>query len=188
MNTEKKNKTEPTEVEHTRQWIEQVIVELNFCPFAKKELINNTIYYYLSTQKKLKLALTEVLEQCFYLQNNPQIETSLIIYNQGFKSFEQYLELVDYANELLFDSEFEGVFQLASFHPDYYFEGGDMNDAENYTNRSPYPVIHLLREDSLTRVLSTYKNPENIPENNIALAQEKGNNYFEEILKKIKHV
>lgn len=188
MNKEEMNKTEPTEVEHTRQWIEQVIVELNFCPFAKKELINNTIYYYLSTHKKLKLALTELLEQCLYLKNNPQIETSLIIYNHGFKSFEQYLELIDYANELLFDSEFEGVFQLASFHPDYYFEGVDMNDAENYTNRSPYPVIHLLREESLTRVLSTYKNPENIPENNITLAQEKGSNYFEQILNKIKHV
>ena len=63
-----------------------------------------------------------------------------------------------------------------------------MDDAENYTNRSPYPVIHLLREESLTRVLSTYKNPENIPENNIALAQEKGSNYFRANTKKIKHV
>ncbi|MDO7085803.1 DUF1415 domain-containing protein [Pseudocolwellia sp. AS88] len=187
MTTEITSTTELTEVRQTRQWIEQIIVELNFCPFAKKELVNNTIHYYLSEQKKLKLALAEVFEQCLYLKNNPQIETSLIIYNPGFKSFEQYLELVDYANELLFDSEFEGVFQLASFHPDYYFDGADMDDAENYTNRSPYPVIHLLREASLTRVLSTYKNPENIPENNIALAQEKGSNHFEQVLKNIRN-
>ncbi|MEO9508071.1 MAG: DUF1415 family protein, partial [Nonlabens ulvanivorans] len=123
---------ESHEISQTKQWIEEVIVGLNFCPFAKKELVNNTIQYYLSEQKKLKTALAEVFEQCLYLKNNPQIETSLLIYNQGFKSFEQYLELIDYANELLFDSEFEGVFQLASFHPDYYFDGVDIDDAENY--------------------------------------------------------
>lgn len=180
--------TEPSEISQTRQWIEDVIVGLNFCPFAKKELINNSIHYYLSENKKIKATLEELFEQCIYLQNNPSIETSLIIFDQGFKSFEQYLELIDYANELLSDSTYEGVFQLATFHPDYYFEGAGIDDAENYTNRSPYPVIHILREESLTRVLSTYKNPENIPDNNIALAQEKGSQYFEEILKKIKHV
>jgi len=180
--------TEVSEISQTRQWIEDVIVRLNFCPFAKKELINNSIHYYLSENKKIKGALEELFEQYIYLQNNPSIETSLIIFDQGFKSFEQYLELIDYANELLIDSTYDGVFQLATFHPDYYFDGVGIDDAENYTNRSPYPVIHILREESLTRVLSTYKNPENIPENNIALAQEKGRHYFEEILKKIKHV
>lgn len=177
---------EPREISQTRQWIEDIIVGLNFCPFAKKELVNDTIYYYLSHQKKLKLALTELFEQCHYLQRNTQIETSLVVFDQGFKSFEQYLELVDYANELLIDSEYDGVFQFATFHPDYYFDGVGIDDAENYTNRSPYPVIHILREESLTRVLSTYKNPENIPDNNIALAQKKGRTYFEQVLKNIK--
>ena len=178
---------EAIEITQTRQWIEDIIVGLNFCPFAKKELINNTIYYHLSEQKKIKPALTELFEQCLYLHNNPNIETTLVIYEHGFKTFEQYLELADYANDLLLNTEYEGVFQFATFHPDYYFEGTDMNDAENYTNRSPYPVLHILREASLTRVLSTYKNPENIPDNNIELAKHKGCEFFEEALKRIKH-
>lgn len=179
-------KSEKIEISHTRQWVEDIIVGLNFCPFAKKELVNNTIGYYVSTHKKLKLALDELFEQYGLLLNSPEIETSLIIYNEGFKSFEQYLELIDYANEYLMDSVFEGVFQLATFHPDYYFDGTDFDDAENYTNRSPYPTIHIIREASMTRVLSTYKNPENIPENNITLAKEKGSLFFESILNKIK--
>lgn len=179
--------TEKIEITHTRQWIKDIIIGLNFCPFAKKEFVNETIYYYVSSQKKLKSALTEVIEQCNYLQNNPTIETSLIIFDEGFKSFEQYLELVDYANDLIVDSGFDGVFQLATFHPDYYFDGSNFDDAENYTNRAPYPTLHLLREASLTRVLLTYQNPENIPENNIALAQAKGSAYFEQMLKRIKY-
>jgi len=179
-------KNEQIEVSQTRRWVEEVIVGLNFCPFAKKELVNNTIEYYVSPQKKLNAALTEIFDQCGKLQNNSAIETSLIIYNEGFKSFEQYLELVDYANELLMESEFDGVFQFATFHPDYYFDGSGFDDAENYTNRAPYPTMHIIREESMTRVLSTYKNPENIPENNIALAKKKGNIFFETLLNKIR--
>ena len=179
-------KNESLEIRQTRAWIEQVIVGLNFCPFAKKEMVNNTIRYHLSHQKKLKTALTELFDEVFLLLNTPNIETSLVIYSDGFKSFEQYLELVDYANDLLIDSEYEGVFQFATFHPDYYFDGADFNDAENYTNRSPYPTIHILREASLTRVLSTFKHPENIPTNNIELAREKGHYFFETLLNNIK--
>lgn len=178
---------EKIEITHTREWIKEIIIGLNFCPFAKKELVNDTIHYYVSPQKKLKPALTEIIEQCDYLQKNSTIETSLVIFDEGFKSFEQYLELVDYANDLMIDLELDGIFQLATFHPEYYFDGADFDDAENYTNRAPYPTIHILREESLTRVLSTYKNPENIPENNIQLAKAKGSAYFEQILKRIKY-
>jgi len=180
--------SEKIEITQTKKWIDNVIVGLNFCPFAKKEVVNNTIHYYVSQQKKLKPALTELIEQCVLLKNEPTIETSLIIFDEGFKSFEQYLTLVDYATEVLIDAGFEGEFQLATFHPEYYFDGAEFDDAENYTNRSPYPTLHLLREASLTRVLTTYKNPEDIPENNMRLAQQKGRLYFEEMLHHIKSV
>lgn len=176
---------EQSEIIQTREWIQQIIIDLNFCPFAKKEMVNNTIHYSVSHHKKLKLALTELFDEVIFLNNTPEIETSLVIYSDGFKSFEQYLELVDYANELLIDSEFDGEFQFATFHPDYYFDGVDFTDAENYTNRSPLPTIHILREASLTRVLSTYKEPENIPINNIELAKTKGNVFFEKLLEQI---
>ncbi len=173
-------------VTETKAWVEQVIVGLNFCPFAKKEVVNNAIYYHASVQRQLKEALIEVIEQCHYLKNNPSIETSLIIYTQGFNDFNQYLTLVDYANNLLIEQGFEGELQLASFHPDYCFADAEFDDAANFTNRSPYPMLHLIREQSMTKVLATYKNPEKIPDNNIALARAKGKDYFRQVLAKIK--
>ena len=174
------------EIKQTQLWVEKVIVGLNFCPFAKKELVNNTIFYYLSSNRKIKLALEELFDQCVYLTEHSEVETSLLIYNEGFKCFNDYLDLVAYAEELLIDSGFEGIFQLATFHPDYYFEGEDFNDAANFTNRSPYPTLHLIREESMTRVLSVYKNPEQIPIININLARSKGAPFFSQLLIDIK--
>jgi len=175
------------EVLQTQQWLEKIIIGLNFCPFAKKEMVNNTIHYYLSSKVKLQKALEELMAQCTYLEQHDEIETSLIIYNQGFKNFENYLDLVVLAEELVIESGFEGIFQLASFHPDYYFEGEDFDDPANFTNRSPYPTLHIIREKSMERVLAVYKNPEQIPDNNITLAREKGSHFFTEILKGIKN-
>ena len=169
----------------TKQWLEEVIIGLNFCPFAKKEFVNNTICYHESTAEQVKIALHELIEQCRYLQNHDELETTLIIYGEGFRSFERYLDLVDYGNDLIVDSGFEGVFQLASMHPEYCFDGEDYDDASNFTNRSPYPIIHIIREASMARVLSVYNEPEKIPENNIILANEKGANFFKSTLNSI---
>ncbi|MFT5756293.1 MAG: hypothetical protein ACI9LM_001006 [Alteromonadaceae bacterium] len=177
--------SKPIEVMQTQQWLEEIIVGLNFCPFAKKELVNESIHYHLSAFNKVKKAMFELIEQCHYLQNNPEIETSLIIYPSAFRHFERYLELVDVANDVLASSGFEGIFQLASFHPEYVFAGDDFDDAANFTNRSPYPTIHIIREVSLARVLAVYKNPEQIPVNNIELARQKGRQFFEQALKRI---
>lgn len=172
------NNNESSAVLATKQWIEEVIIGLNFCPFAKKEFVNNTIYYHESTTDQVKAALHELIEQCRYLQAHDELETTLIIYRDGFRGFERYLDLVDYGNDLLIDSGFEGVFQLASMHPEYCFDGEDYDDSSNFTNRSPYPVIHIIREASMARVLSVYNEPEKIPENNIALANKKGTTFF----------
>ena len=169
----------------TKQWIDEIIIGLNFCPFAKKEFVNNTIHYHLSNTSQVKPALHDFIEQCQYLQSHDEIETTLIVYDEGFRGFDRYLDLVDYANELLMESGFEGVFQLASMHPEYCFDGIDYDDASNFTNRSPYPIIHIIREASMARVLSVYKEPEKIPENNIKLAQDKGSDYFKKILNMI---
>ena len=175
-----------TVINQTKQWLEEIIVGLNFCPFAKKELVSNSIHYHVSSLKQTKLALVEVIEQCRFLDEHDEFETSLVIFEPGYKSFDKYLELIDYGNDLLISSGFEGIFQLASFHPDYCFEGEAYDDAANYTNRSPYPMVHILREESLERVLKVYKNPEEIPDNNIELAREKGSDFFKQVLEKIK--
>jgi len=171
----------------TKQWLDEIIIGLNFCPFAKKEFINNTISYHESKQSQVKPALHELIEQCQYLQKHPELETTLILYGDGFRSFERYLDLVDYGNDLLIDSGFEGIFQLASMHPEYCFEGEDFDDASNYTNRSPFPLLHIIREASMARVLSVYNEPEKIPENNIVLANEKGTDFFKQVLTRIHH-
>ncbi len=173
------------EVDATKQWLEEIIIGLNFCPFAKKEFVNNTICYHQSEAEQIKPALKEFVEQCHYLQQHDDIETTLLIYSEGFRSFERYLDLVDYANDLLIDSGFEGIFQLATMHPEYCFADDDFDAASNFTNRSPYPMIHIIREASMAKVLKVYKNPEQIPEDNMALAEHKGSNYFQDILKAI---
>jgi len=169
----------------TQQWLDEIIIGLNFCPFAKKEFVNNTIHYQLCDVKKIASALEELTKQFEKLVQEPNVETTLLIFNEGFKNFETYLDLLDYANDLLVELGYEGVFQLASFHPDYYFEGEAFDAASNYTNRSPLPTIHVIREASMEKVLSVYKDPEQIPDNNIALAEEKGADFFKQILQRI---
>lgn len=179
----------PTEVHpaiaKSQQWLEEVIIGLNFCPFAKKEFVNNTIHYHVCAQARLDKALEELVAQIMFLDETPEVETTLFVCSLGFRNFEKYLDLVDYANEVLIDLGYEGVFQIASFHPDYVFDGEDENDASNYTNRSPLPTLHLIREASMEKVLSLYSQPELIPENNIELARDKGSSYFKSVLKKI---
>ena len=179
------NNSESGVVLATKQWIDEVIIGLNFCPFAKKEFVNNTIFYCESSAEQVKPALHELIEQCRFLQAHDELETTLIVYKNGFRGFERYLDLVEYGNDLLVESGFEGVFQLATMHPEYCFEGEDYDDSSNFTNRSPYPIIHIIRAASMTRVLSVYNEPEKIPENNIVLANEKGTNFFVEVLKRI---
>lgn len=173
------------EVLATKEWLDEIIIGLNICPFAKKEFVNNTIHYHLSKTDQVKAALHEFIEQCRYLQAHDELETTLIIYSSGFRGFERYLDLIEYANDLLVDSGFEGIFQIASMHPEYCFDGEDYDDASNFTNRSPYPILHIIREASMSRVLAVYNEPEKIPENNIKLAHEKGANFFQQVLSRI---
>jgi hypothetical protein len=102
----------------------------------------------------------------------------LIILPEHFDDFEQYLDIIDLCEQLLIMENLEGVFQVASFHPQYLFAGSDENDASNYTNRSPFPMIHILREDSLTTAIDKHVDVDSIPENNIKNAQNLGIAYF----------
>ena len=122
----------------------------------------------------LENALEAVIEEMRYLDRTKNIETTLIIFPDHFAEFEDYLDLVELAEALSVELGYEGIYQIASFHPEYCFGGADENDPANYTNRSPYPMVHLLREDSISRALEHYADPEGIPDRNIALARTKG--------------
>ncbi len=167
-----------------RYWLSQTVIGYNFCPFARREFVRNTINYTVSSSNSIEPVLYELVDELTVLDHNPSKETTLIILPQGFQSFDDYLDLVDYSNQLLERLEYSGVYQIATFHPDYCFDGLDIDDPANYTNRSPYPMLHILREASLDQALENYDDPESIPDNNVKLAREKGVAVFTDILKK----
>ena len=166
-------------IERTQKWIKDVVIDLNFCPFAAKALLKKSIHYSVIANADVKVILETLIKEMQHLDANEDVETTFIIFPNHFSEFENYLDLVDSAQQLLEDEAYEGVYQLASFHPEYCFDGADKDDAANYTNRSVYPMLHLLREDSITKALSLYKHPELIPDNNIKLAREKGLHYMQ---------
>ncbi|MDX1706715.1 DUF1415 domain-containing protein [Pseudidiomarina sp.] len=169
-------------IAQTKAWVEQLIVKYSICPFARREVERDSIRYVVSGSSRLPAVLEDVIAECDYLDQHPGTETTLLIIPAGFEGFWGYLDLVDVANELICQQGYEGVYQLASFHPDYCFDGEPEDDPANYTNRSPHPVLHILREASLERVLAAYGEPESIPDRNIAFARRKGRYFFTQLL------
>jgi len=129
-----------------------------------------------------KAVLEALVKELYYLDENEDIETTFIILPNNFGDFTTYLNLVDIAEKLMEKEDYEGVYQLASFHPQYCFAGEHINDAANYTNRSPYPMLHILREESITTALENFPAPYSIPERNIAFARGKGLAYMQGLL------
>ncbi|USD39763.1 DUF1415 domain-containing protein [Ferrimonas sp. SCSIO 43195] len=159
-------------------------MKYNLCPFARREVERNSIRYAVIEQTKVKAVLARLVAECEHLDSHPQTETTLCILPRGFEGFYAYLDLVELAEALLVEQGYEGRYQLASFHPDYCFDGEPMDDPSNYTNRSPLPLIHLIREASMEQALQTYQQPETIPERNVAFARRKGSAFFEDLLQR----
>ncbi len=161
-------------ITQTKKWITDVVVGCNFCPFAAKEVKRNSIRYELCNNVSTK-AILEALSGLFsVLDADEQTETALLILPNGFDSFTGYLQLVETSEKFLEKEDYEGIYQVASFHPQYLFAGSNENDPANYTNRSPYPMLHILREDSLTKVIDAHPNADDIPQKNIEYATAKG--------------
>ncbi|PPI85806.1 DUF1415 domain-containing protein [Marinobacter maroccanus] len=166
----------------TRKWVEDVVVGYNLCPFAKRELVRNRVRFVVSeaeTEDELLQALHSELQR---LEDEPEIETTLLVHPGVLQDFGPYNEFLDAADGLLAYLEMEGVYQIASFHPDYQFEGTEPDAAENFTNRSPFPMLHLLREASLDAAIDSYPDVDGIPERNIGLMEELGAEKMREIL------
>ena len=161
-------------IDTTQNWLKTIIIEYSICPFAKRELERRSIRFVASHDTDIENCLSNLMLECDRLNSDAGIETTLIIYDQAFICFDDYLDFVELAEELLLVEDYEGVYQLASFHPDYCFEGAKQDDPANYTNRSPYPMLHLLREASLEKAIDAYPDPEAIPERNIKLLRELG--------------
>jgi len=160
----------------TQQWVEAMVVGLNLCPFAAPEVRNNGIRYTASHASELDVAIQDFLNELQHIQNSKEAElsTSLISFTGTAVDFYSFLDLLDMCQDALEDAGLDGVFQLASFHPHYCFAGVGANDISNWTNRAPFPTIHIIREGQMSRVLMHYKTPEEIPERNIELMKTLG--------------
>ena len=170
------------EITQTQKWLNTVIIEYSICPFAKREFVNNTIHYEIIENDSIEQQLEQLILSCEKLDDDDSIETSLLVFPDSLSSFDDYLDFVEIAEALIHKQHYEGIYQLASFHPQYCFADTDEDDASNYTNRSPYPMLHILREASLEKVLASYPNPENIPERNIELTRNLGLTAMQKLL------
>jgi len=172
-------------IANTKQWIEEIVIGMNFCPFAKRVWDKDLIAYKIADNKTIEEDIFTLLDLCTELDNNNALETGFVIYPKHLANFDDYLDFLELASQLLIEQGYEGIYQLASFHPQYCFDETSQSAAENYTNRSPYPMLHLLKEQSLETALEHYKDADEIPLRNIEAAKQKGAEFFADILKKI---
>lgn len=159
-------KTPGQEVE---AWVADFVVAHNLCPFAGKELRAGTIRFVETTaadEEALLLALNDELDLIFV---NKKIETTVLVHPNVLQNFADYNEFLELADELVFSLGLEGELQIASFHPDYCFADTVPSSPDNLTNRSPFPMLHILREESVARAVESHPDVSSIPERNIAL-------------------
>jgi uncharacterized protein len=142
----------------TRTWLEKAVIGLNLCPFAKPVHLNNRIRYFVSDARWPARLLEDLMAELRALDaaDPAQCETTLLIHPHVLADFSDYNEFLDQADDAVAELGLEGVIQVASFHPCYQFEDAGPDDIDNYTNRSPYPMLHLLRESSVERAVTTY--------------------------------
>ncbi|MGR5192740.1 DUF1415 domain-containing protein [Vibrio rotiferianus] len=156
--------------EQVDQWLNDVVIGLNLCPFAAKPQRNKQIKIFVSEASQEETLLEDILLQLIELSNTEpeKLETTLVVVPNMLEDFWDYNFFIDWVEGLIKQQDWEGIFQVATFHPDYCFGGSEPEDDENLTNRSPFPIFHLIREESMEKVLKHYPDPASIPDTNIA--------------------
>ena len=158
----------------TKKWITDIVIGCNFCPFAGKVVKQDTVHYKVEAATTVQECLQSFIKTCILMDEDEEAETALIIFPNAFEPFDDYLDLVSFAESLLKKEGYDGIYQVAGFHPQYRFAGAPVSDAANYTNRSIYPMLHILREESIDKALEKYPDSDQIPGRNINFAREKG--------------
>ena len=156
-------------IELTQRWLERAVIGLNLCPFAKAVHAKGQVRWVLSDATTPEALLAQLGEELLQLRDTPAdaIDTTLIVHPQVLTDFLDYNDFLDSADALVESLGLDGVLQVASFHPVYQFAGSAPDDVENFTNRSPYPTLHLLREDSVSRAVEAFPDPDVIVERNV---------------------
>lgn len=157
------------EVHLVKYWMEKVVIGLNFCPFAAKPFYRNKISYYVHHEPDIPSCIKQFYAVLRALQEEPAevLETAFIIYPRTFQDFNEYLQFVQLLQRFLEMNQMEAEFQLASFHPEYQFKGTSSDDVTNNTNKSPFPIVHILRSESILQARLSYGNTLKIPKLNI---------------------
>ena len=158
----------------TKQWLIDFVIELNLCPFAKREYVAKAIRFRVINGVQESDLLESLFDEINFLVANKNISTTLLIHPNLLINFDDYNQFLSLADSLLEQHNWSGEFQIASFHPDYRFANTKAVDAENFTNRSPYPMLHILRESLVEQAIANYPDIDQVPSNNIALMENIG--------------
>lgn len=166
----------------TRKWVSEFVVGLNLCPFAGRELANNRVRFSYSAARESEQLLEHLLLELRTLEQQSEIETSVLVHPHVLTQFADYNQFLELCDALLINLQLEDQFQVASFHPDYIFADTEADDVANFTNRSPYPMLHILRESSVSRAVDSHPDVGSIPTTNIRTLRDLGH---QEIAKKL---
>lgn len=163
-------------IDDTRQWVERAVIGLNLCPFAKAVQVKNQIRYVASDATDDEGALTDLETELLLLSemDAEEIDTTLLILPDALSDFYEFNDFENYTERLLKRMRLVGDLQVATFHPDFQFAETEPDDIENCTNRSPYPILHILREESIDRAVDAFADASDIYEKNIATLQRLG--------------
>lgn len=161
------NRQDPTQL--INSWIERIVIGVNLCPFAAPSIARGGLEVRVSEARDLESAYRDLLSCVNDLlePNAHHLESALIVFPSALSEFDELLDCLAVCEDALAQLELEGVFQLASFHPHYRFEGEPEDDPAHWSNRAPYPALHILRESSVSEALSAVSHPEKIPQRNI---------------------
>lgn len=171
--------TTPTDteiIEATRHWLEKAVIGLNLCPFAKSVYVKNQVRFVVSHAPHIDALLEELERELQLLDDTDpeEVDTTLLIHPDILTDFLDYNDFLDIADDVVEELGYAGTLQVASFHPDYQFEGSEQDDIENFTNRAPYPTLHLLRESSIDRAVEAFPEADAIYEKNIETMKQLG--------------
>ena len=155
-------------IANVARWLNEVVIGLNLCPFSAKPTRENRVRFVVSNAQEDEALLQDLQREMELLDEKPasEIETTLVIIPNHLQDFFDYNQFLNWADQLLKRNRWIGVYQIATFHPDYCFADAEPDDAENLTNRAPYPVLHIIREASLEKALEYFADVDEIPEIN----------------------
>src|SRR4051812_43026370 len=183
MSTANLNADDDAIVAATRRWLERAVIGLNLCPFAKAVYVKEQVRYVVSPARTPEELLETLMNELQDLADTDpeKTDTTLIIHPFVLNDFLDFNEFLDVADTAVEDMSLDGELQVASFHPDYQFADTDQNDISNYTNRAPYPILQLLREDSIDRAVEAFPEAEQIFEKNIETMEELGHEGWDKL-------